>query len=176
VRGDAAALPFANETFDLVLCSMALMLFEPVDAALAEVRRVLIPRGIALFLLPGSRPLSARDRVRYARVLAALRELGPAYPNQVHLGRLPSRLSRASLSVLGDDRRRFRYRFGDERAARRFVESLYAPGRPPERIERAVQLAEGWVGSEIDIPLRRLVCQKHLQSDQLPGHFDQLSD
>lgn len=59
VRGDAAALPFANETFDVVVCSMALMLFEPVDAALAEVRRVLIARHRAVppaGVAPAERP------------------------------------------------------------------------------------------------------------------------
>lgn len=160
VRGDSVALPFPDDTFDLVVCSMALMLFDPVDTALAEIRRVLNTAGTAVFLLPGSFPLSARDRVHYIRVLAAMHELRPAYPNSIHLRRVTAHLGHAGLEVLGDDRQRLRYPLRDARAARRFVESLYAPGHPPERIEAAVRVAARWVGSEIGIPLRRIVCRK----------------
>ncbi|MHB1488092.1 MAG: class I SAM-dependent methyltransferase [Acidimicrobiales bacterium] len=160
VRGDSVSLPFPDDTFDLVVCSMALMLFDPVDAALAEIRRVLHAGGAAVFLLPGSFPLTTRDRARYIRVLAALHELQPAYPNRIHLGRLATHLARAGFKNLEDDRRRFHYPLSDERASLRFVESLYAPGHPPEHIEAAARVAARWVGSEIGIPLRRIVCQK----------------
>ncbi|MDA8301197.1 MAG: methyltransferase domain-containing protein [Actinomycetota bacterium] len=66
-RADARALPFPDETFEAVACSMALMVAQPAEAVLGEVRRVLVPGGSAVFLVPGSYPLSARDRYRYAR-------------------------------------------------------------------------------------------------------------
>ena len=162
VRGDGRALPFPDATFDLVACSMALMLFDPVDAVLAEIHRVLSDDGTALFLLPGSSPLTVRDRARYVRLLAALHEVRPAYPTSVHLGRLRARLERAGLAVVGDERRGFRYPLPDERRTRRFAESMYAPGHPPTHIEAAVRVATRWVGSSIDIPLRRVVGRKQV--------------
>jgi ubiquinone/menaquinone biosynthesis C-methylase UbiE len=43
--GDAARLPFAAETFDLVCCQFGLMLFPDQPPALREMRRVLKPGG-----------------------------------------------------------------------------------------------------------------------------------
>jgi len=160
VRGDGQRQPFRNATFDLVAVSMALMLFDPVDAVLAEIHRVLRDDGTLVLLLPGSLPLSTRDRVRYVRLLAILRELRPAYPNSVHLGPLHARLERASFAVVSDERRCFRYPLRDEQHAERFAKSLYVPALSPERIEGAVRAARSWVGSTIGIPLRRVVCTK----------------
>ena len=160
VRGDGQSQPFRDATFDLVACSMALMLFDPLDAVLAEIHRVLRDDGTLILLLPGSLPLSTRDRVRYVRLLASLREVRPAYPNSVHLGRLHARLRRAGLAVVSDERRCFRYPLRDEHHAQRFAESLYVPGLSTERIEGAVRAARSWVGSTIGIPLRRVVCRK----------------
>ena len=44
-RGDAADLPFADETFDAVLCQSALMFFPNPSRALAEMARVCRPAG-----------------------------------------------------------------------------------------------------------------------------------
>jgi len=164
LRGDGQRQPFRDATFDLVACSMALMLFDPVDAVLAEIYRVLRDDGTLILLLPGSLPLSTRDRARYVRLLAALREVRPAYPNSVHLGRLHARLALAGLAVVSDERRCFRYPIRDEQHAQRFVKSLYVPGLSPERIEGAVRAARSWVGSTIGIPLRRVECGKIMES------------
>ena len=169
IRGDGQTQPFRDATFDLVACSMALMLFDSLDAVLAEIHRVLRDDGTLILLLPGSLPLSTRDRVRYVRLLASLREVRPAYPNSVHLGRLHARLRRAGLAVVSDERRCFRYPIRDELHAQRLVESLYVPGRSPERIEGAARAARGWVRSTIGIPLRRVVCDKLVGSARAPA-------
>jgi ubiquinone/menaquinone biosynthesis C-methylase UbiE len=44
-QGDAASLPFADASFDRVLCQFALMFFPDRLAALREMRRVLAPEG-----------------------------------------------------------------------------------------------------------------------------------
>jgi ubiquinone/menaquinone biosynthesis C-methylase UbiE len=44
--GDAAQLPFADGTFDRVLCTYALKAIPPYGQALDEVRRVLKPHGV----------------------------------------------------------------------------------------------------------------------------------
>jgi len=159
-RADARALPFPDESFQAVACSMALMVAQPVEAVLAEVRRVLVPAGKAVFLVPGSYPLSGRDRSRYARALFALRRLAPAYPTRAHLVGLAKRLSRAGLQVVADERACFRYPVKDDYDVRRFFASLYTPGRSSEELERAVRLGRAWAGSTLGIPLRRLVCVK----------------
>lgn len=48
---DARRLPFADATFDLVLCQLAL-LWMPLEATVAEVRRVLLPGGALVAIEP----------------------------------------------------------------------------------------------------------------------------
>jgi ubiquinone/menaquinone biosynthesis C-methylase UbiE len=58
-QGDAASLPLPDGSFDVVLCQMALMLFQDKAAALAEMRRVLDAAGRVALNTPGTinRPL-----------------------------------------------------------------------------------------------------------------------
>lgn len=160
VRGDADNQPFSSGTFDLLTCSMALMLFNPVEAVLSEISRVIKDGGLLALLLPGSLPLSTRDRIRYVRLLAALRETRPAYPNGIHLGRLRSHLERHHFVILVDERRCFRYPVATERHAHTFVDSLYVPSITPKRLKRSYGVAIRWTGSTIGVPLRKVVCQK----------------
>lgn len=51
--GDATALPFDNEQYDVVLCQMGLMFMEDRAAAVAEMRRVLVPGGRLVVNTPG---------------------------------------------------------------------------------------------------------------------------
>jgi malonyl-CoA O-methyltransferase len=48
VEADARALPFESASFDLVFTSLMLQWVQPLDAALAEIRRVLKPGGLLL--------------------------------------------------------------------------------------------------------------------------------
>jgi SAM-dependent methyltransferase len=50
---DAERLTFAGAAFDRVLCGLGLMFFPDVPRALAEMRRVLRPGGLAVFSLWG---------------------------------------------------------------------------------------------------------------------------
>ena len=58
-QGNAASLPVPDGSFDVVLCQMALMLFQDKAAALAEMRRVLNAGGRVTLNTPGTinRPL-----------------------------------------------------------------------------------------------------------------------
>jgi ubiquinone/menaquinone biosynthesis C-methylase UbiE len=51
-QGDAAALPFADRSFDAVLCQMALMFFPDRAGALREMRRVVADGGAVAILVP----------------------------------------------------------------------------------------------------------------------------
>ena len=52
--GDAAALPFPDDTYDTVLCQMGLMFISDRPAAVAEMRRTLVPGGRAVISTPGA--------------------------------------------------------------------------------------------------------------------------
>jgi ubiquinone/menaquinone biosynthesis C-methylase UbiE len=73
-QADAAALPFADDSFDAVLCQMALMFFPDRVAAFAEMRRVAQPGGAVVVMVPSS--LDAQPAYRPLVDLAA-RHAGP---------------------------------------------------------------------------------------------------
>ncbi len=52
-QGDVASLPFADASFDAVLCQMALMFFPDRAAAIAEMGRVCRPGGAVVIAVPG---------------------------------------------------------------------------------------------------------------------------
>jgi SAM-dependent methyltransferase len=160
IRADATHLPFPDGAFHTVVCSMALMVVQPLETALAELTRVVVPGGVVVLLLPGRRPLGARDLRRYARIMVAVRRSHLAYPNGPALRRLADRVGAHGVEVAVDGRRRFAFPLADLPATRRFVESLYLPGVPPDRIRAAKTVAAPWEGSEIGIPLRRVVLRR----------------
>lgn len=51
--GDATALPFPDDSYDVALCQMGLMFIEDRAAALTETRRVLAPGGRLVINTPG---------------------------------------------------------------------------------------------------------------------------
>lgn len=53
-EGDATALPFADGSFDVVLCQMSLMFVEDRAAAVSEMHRVLVDGGRVVITTPGS--------------------------------------------------------------------------------------------------------------------------
>lgn len=55
-EGNAESLPFAEATFDVVLCQMSLQFVTGKLDALREMRRVLVPGGRALVCVPGPKP------------------------------------------------------------------------------------------------------------------------
>jgi ubiquinone/menaquinone biosynthesis C-methylase UbiE len=48
-QADATVLPFADSSFDAVVCQFGVMFFPDMNAAVREIRRVLVPRGVLLF-------------------------------------------------------------------------------------------------------------------------------
>jgi SAM-dependent methyltransferase len=75
-QADAQALPFDDESFDLVVCQFGVMFFPDKRAAFAEVRRVLRPGG--RFLFNSWADLAANDHA--AALSAALDGLFPDDP------------------------------------------------------------------------------------------------
>ncbi len=52
LRGDATRLPFADDSFDRIICAEVLEHLPDYDAALREIRRVLKPRGLFCASVP----------------------------------------------------------------------------------------------------------------------------
>jgi SAM-dependent methyltransferase len=98
LEGTATSLPQADATFDAVVSTQVLEYVPDVDAALAEMHRVLRPGGRALVMDTDwdGLVLHADDMERQARMLQAWRAHG-AHHNLPRS--LPSRLQRAGLTV-----------------------------------------------------------------------------
>lgn len=159
VRADATRLPVRDEAFPAAVCSMAVMVVQPLASVLAELHRVLVPGAIAVLVVPGTFPLTPRDLVRYAQLILALRKSHLDYPNDRELARFLARTVSAGFALVEDRRRRFALPLVDD-AGRLFVRSLYLPGTPGARVRAAAALAGTWQGSEIGIPLRRVVLRR----------------
>jgi SAM-dependent methyltransferase len=155
--GDATAAPFKRASADAVVCAMALMLVQPLDRGLREIVRVLRPRGRLVVLLPATRPLRPSDRMRYLRLLVALRRRRLGYPNDRALTRPGTQLSEAGLELVDDAQRRFDFPIESAKTAGEFVDSLYLPGTDDARLAPARAEAQRWIGTTMGIPLRRLV-------------------
>lgn len=153
-QADVTRLPVADGAVDAVVVSMALMLV-PLDAALREVRRVLRPGGVLAATVPCTGPLPAADRVRWARLLLALRRPGLTYPNDdaLHTGAFAA----AGLTLQQDSASGFRCALTTPAAADRLLDSLYLPGVTPARTAAGRRVVRRWAGSSTTIPVRLLV-------------------
>ena len=157
LRASAAAIPLPDRAADIVACSMTLMVTTPLPRVLAEITRVLRPGGLVVATVPAAGPLRASDRIITAGLVAALGRV-PGYPAGDEPSRLPSRLNRAGLRVIADERARFGYPVRDHADADRLLASLYLPGLAPARY----RLAQAWVRqlvvfrAEFPVPLRRI--------------------
>ena len=153
---DVARLPIADESVDVVVMSMALMLV-PLGQSLREIRRVLRPGGLFVATVPSSSPLPLRDWLRYTRLCLALRHLGLSYPNDAELTAAPTAFSAAGLTLISDERRPFMCELVDEHVAERLLASLYLPEVAPARLAAGRRVVRRWAGSSVGTPIRRLV-------------------
>lgn len=157
VRAHAGSVPLASGSVGSVVCSMALMLVQPLDDVVSEVARVLQPGGAFVALLPSRGPLTPTDAARYTRLLAALRTRHLDYPNDALLGDIGSLVRRHGLRLVEDERRRFCCRITTPSVGVMCVRSLYLPDIDPSRLAAGERVASGWIGKQLGLPLRRLV-------------------
>ena len=160
VLGDATALPFPNDSFDAAVCSMALMLVQPLSRVVDEVSRVLRHGATFVFMMPGRWPLYARDIARYARLARRLGRWRLRYPNDRELRRLASMLDDNGLDVIDDARERFSFQLRSDKETDQFVRSLYLPNVSRIEMKHGTALAAAWAGTDIGIPLRRVTVLK----------------
>lgn len=160
VRADAAALPLADGSLDTVVCSMALMILQPLDQVLAEIRRVLRPGGTLAALVPTDAGSDTRAARLLGRTLLGTRRL-PQCPNTPALRRPAGLLAAHGLRLLADETRRFAYPLRDRAAADLLLDSLYLPGLTDAAQRRARHFAHAAAALRVSapIPIRRLLAR-----------------
>jgi SAM-dependent methyltransferase len=160
-RADAFALPMAAASIDVVVCSMALMLMDPVAAALREVARVLRPGGVFAMIRPVGTPLLPRD---LRLVLPVLRGLGtpPQMPQRFSARTLRGALESAGLDVESDAALRFSHPLTTTHDAQLAMRALYLPDVTDDRRSRAASLLHQHAGPGRDLPvsIRRTVARR----------------
>jgi SAM-dependent methyltransferase len=158
VQADASRLPIREASVDAVVVSMAVMLV-PLADTLAEVRRVLRPGGVLVATVPTGGPLRVADWLRYTRLCLSLRVRGFSYPNDVELASAPCAFAAAGLLLQTDERRAFAYDLTTSAVAQQLLTSLYLPEVEPARLAAGRRVVDRWVGSQIALPIRRLVAR-----------------
>lgn len=158
---DARAVPLPDAGIDTVVCSMGLMLVQPMPDAVREIARVLRPGGRLALLLPALGPVSLRDLRPVLALTAALR--GPGSMPQ-HLGgrRTCLLLAASGLAVQSLQRHRFAFPLRHPQDARLAVSALYTPGRSAAQLRRAQNRLSRYLAAdgEIGLPLMRVVAER----------------
>ena len=163
VQADALHLPFANEVFDVVTCSMGLMVLQPLPDVLAEAARVLRRGGVLAAIVPAVRPLRRGDIRTLSGLTTRLRST-PQFPAGGEITELKDQLHHAGFHVMESQRERYVYTIHGPDDARRLVNALYLPGTPDVRRDTAAgwlaDRAESKDGLEVAIPIRRITAMR----------------
>jgi SAM-dependent methyltransferase len=157
VCADADRLPVPDSSIDTVVCSMALMILEPFDAVLAEIRRVLRPGGMFAATVPVEDGAATRAAALLGRILIGGGSL-PRSPNTAALADVEAALARHGLRLTGDERRRFAFPVRRPADARLLLDSLYLPGLSPTRRRLLFGIADAAAlfRPHVPVPIRRL--------------------
>lgn len=163
VQADALHLPFANEAFDVVTCSMGLAVLQPLPDILAEAARVLRRGGVLAATVPAVRPLRRGDIRTLTGLTTRLRST-PQFPAGGEIKDLKDQLRAAGFDVMESQRERYAYTVRSIDDARRLVGALYLPGTSDARREAAAawlaERAENRDGLEVAIPIRRITAMR----------------
>lgn len=157
IHGTADALPVADGTAAIVVCSMALQVLPDLPAILTEVRRILAPAGQFVATVPTA-PTGAKDLVFGAGLVrAAGGSLG--YRNDALLRRAEHLFAEHGLQVTGDTRRTYRFDLTLTGAPEDAAASLYLPGAQSEHENRVAAYLERAArhGRGMPVPIRRLL-------------------
>ena len=162
VQGDDLSLPFADEAFDAVTCSMGLAVVRPVEQMIAEISRVLKPGGVFAALMPAERPLGIADLPIAAHLALTLHSL-PRFPGALELTVDPI-LSDHGLRRVENARALYHYPVRKAMDAEIMVSALYLPKTRDSRFLAAVEYlankAEKDGVVQVPIPMRRIIAIK----------------
>jgi ubiquinone/menaquinone biosynthesis C-methylase UbiE len=155
IVGDVGLLPFQDDSIDHIACSMALMVFTPLQQSVDEIARVLRPGGRIHLLLPSRSPVNLIDLVAYSGVKVALSFARFATPPSGEDSKIVETLKSAGLTIERVQRRRFSYQLTDRAAVKSFVRSWYTPNSTPGQLLRAESVLRRFIGREVGIALSR---------------------
>ncbi|TWD79195.1 methyltransferase family protein [Kribbella amoyensis] len=163
VQADALHLPFANEAFDVVTCSMGLMVLQPLPEILSEAARVLRRGGVLAATVLAVRPLRRGD-IRTLTGLTTRLRSRPQFPGNGEITGLKEQLRGVGFDVMESQRERYAYTVRSLDDARRVVSAIYLPGTSDDRRETAAHWladrAEARDGLEVAIPVRRITAMR----------------
>lgn len=137
LEADVQELPLERGVADTVVCSMALMLLQPLHTALREVSRILRPGGIVIATFPVNGPASVQQLQLLVPTFWRLRSL-PAWPQRITKRSLDHAVKRLPLEVRKLDRRTFDWEISDPDTARRMIDGLYLPNASWAHKESAI--------------------------------------
>jgi len=157
-RADACRLPLPDDCADAVVCSMAIMLLQPVESALAEVARILRPGGLFVATRPVTWPLRMVDLRVTLPLLLSLRQF-PEVPQRFARRGFRRLLREAGLVVTADEALRFAHPLADPTDAASVVDALYLPRVSGPRRAAAIEaLARvSAPGVEVPVAIRRTI-------------------
>lgn len=166
VRAEAGSVPIRDSSVGTALAVMSLMVVDDPESVLAELARVLRPGGTLRLLVPADGLLTARDRVRYTLLLAALGRrvrqgrLRLPFPQPDLSRRLEELVVSAGFSDVRAESRRFELGIRDGLDAQCFTAGLYLPGARAHRVRLAAAVVRSWGPVALGVPLRRLTARR----------------
>ena len=161
----ADQLPLGDDSMGAVCAAMCLPVLTPLDAVLAELRRVLRPGGILVALVPSRIGLN-RSVLSWWQAMRALSIRTPPWPNPHARDGVSTVLRAHGFVVDASERRVFWREIPGPEAAAQVVDGLYLPGVEAERRAAATQAlsVSAGPGRRLPFPLRRVIA--HLPADR----------
>jgi ubiquinone/menaquinone biosynthesis C-methylase UbiE len=152
VLGDALALPFLDDSFDVVLCSMGLMLMRPVADAIAQIGRVTTRGGSFAAMFPTIGAPSRHQLLTTGALLVGLRST-PKMPQSLTKKSLSAQLQDAGFTLTSYRTVRYALPLESAAAATDIVDGLYLPNITEKRISQAKEMLRRVAGPGRSLPV-----------------------
>ncbi len=157
VQGHASYLPFADGSFDAVVCSLGMAVVADRPRLIAEVARVLKPGGLFAALTPSMRPANSDDLKLVGQLARTLR-VAPKLPG---ITEFKSRVAfeAAGLTKAEDKRAKYHFEVKSRADAELLVAGLRgkaSPDRSAAAVEFLVNRAASSGAVRVPLPMRRL--------------------
>lgn len=161
VCADVLDLPLPDASADVVLCSMAVMLFQSIEGSLDEIARVLRPGGLFATIRPAAGPVTVRDVSVGLTLIRGLHRF-PQMPQRFSVRHFRRLLSGAGLAVVDDVAQRFAHPLEGLDDARLAVDALYLPDVDDARRQAAGHRLARRVraGRQFPVAIRRTVARR----------------